>query len=212
MPLLSELEFVSPLRYAVRATTVERQTKSKLLRDLIKRGHDPTFDRVAELISTDDSFAVVRNVMGGDTIAVPVPGSAVRRHGSLWVPERICEALQRRRLVAAVEPMVQRMVTVPKSAFAMRGQRPTAQRHYETMAATRLEEPPERVILVDDIVTSGATILAAASRVADLYPEATVLGFAVARAVSTGDFDSAREPVRGWVRKNTINPLTTRRP
>ena len=96
--------------------------------------------------------------------------------------------LFRSRFVAAglgreVMPCLTRTTAVPKSAFAGTGQRPTAPLHHETMAVQRALVRPERITVVDDIVTKGATLLAAVSRVAEAFPEAEVRAFALVRTM-----------------------------
>lgn len=212
MPLRSSIEFASALQYAVRSSTDEGRKKSFGLRDAIKKGSDTHLELLAELIANDAQFRVIHDLLGATTILVPTPGSAVHRAGSLWVPLKICEALRARGLAASVEILLQRTVAVPKSAFAGRGARPNAQRHYDTIAATPAAAATDRIVLVDDVVTSGATLLGAASKLVDLYPEIPIVAFAAVRAVSGGDVANLRDPVRGAITMNDYNDLTTRRP
>lgn len=71
-----------------------------------------------------------------------------------------------------------------------------------------------RLVLVDDVVTRGATLLACASRLMEAYPSIPVTGFAVARTMSGGFDDSIvdlKVPVRGVIRL-TESGATKRRP
>lgn len=57
-----------------------------------------------------------------------------------------------------------------------------------------------KILIVDDVVTRGATLLARASLVADRFPEAEVLAFALVRAISNPlDFHRMLMPVAGTV-------------
>lgn len=92
------------------------------------------------------------------------------------------------------------MVAVPKSAFASTGQRPTAPLHHETMAVQRTLVRPERITVIDDIVTKGATLLAAVTRVAEAFPEAEVRAFALLRTMGlVENVERIVDPCRGTI-------------
>jgi hypothetical protein len=201
MALLSQIEFGAALQYSVRAVDAECRRKCFQLRDAIKRGHMPLFNGYADyLAGNPESDAGILQLLGNDVVLVPAPGSALRNPGSLWVPELICSALVAKGLAARVEPCLTRQVAVPKSATSPRDQRPTAQRHYETIGISAARIFPERFLVVDDVVTTGATLLAAVSRVADAYPNTEIRAFALTRAISGGDVPRTHEPVRGAIR------------
>ncbi|MDG7031901.1 MAG: phosphoribosyltransferase, partial [Nitrososphaerota archaeon] len=64
----------------------------------------------------------------------------------------------------------------------------------------RLSEP-ESVLLIDDIITRGATLLGAANRLADAFPNARISAFAAMRTVSNPDeFQREYDPQMGNVR------------
>ncbi len=59
---------------------------------------------------------------------------------------------------------------------------------------------PERITLVDDVITQGATALAAASRIADAFPDSEIGVFALIRTRGlVDDIVSIVDPVSGWV-------------
>jgi len=84
-----------------------------------------------------------------------------------------------------VLPIISRMTAVPKSAFA----RTNVRQHYESLSVESLTPAPTRIVLLDDVVTQGRTLLAVASRVADVYPNAEVRAFALVRTMSGGEVD-----------------------
>jgi hypothetical protein len=118
----------------------------------------------------------------------------------LWVPRRICEALHAAHLGSGWIPCLERTEAVVKSATAPRGQRPTASRHYATLKVNTLLPTTDRVVVVDDVVTLGATAMAAASRLQDALPDAEVSVFAIIRTCGlVAEIDRIVDPVVGTI-------------
>ena len=56
-------------------------------------------------------------------------------------------------------------------------------------------DPPRRSVLVDDVVTSGTTLMAGARRLDEAFPRAAIAAFALARVQSSGEPPILFEPV-----------------
>jgi hypothetical protein len=76
-----------------------------------------------------------------------------------------------------------RVCAVRKSATAAPGSRPTVGNHYDSFAIERATELPQHVVLIDDVVTKGRTLLAAAARVQEAFPKAEIRAFALLRTM-----------------------------
>jgi hypothetical protein len=120
----------------------------------------------------------------GETTLVPVPASVPSAGGSITVAERLADALLQQGLGAAVWPGLQRKSPVRKSATAQAGCRPTVEDHYHSFGVAGQPLPSDRILLVDDVVTKGRTLLAAAARLQDAFPQARIQAFALLRTMS----------------------------
>lgn len=137
--------------------------------------------------------AVLMPFFGEDVALVPVPGSGLTKPNTVWPAQDICEALQEAGLVHFVVPMLRRAAPVPKSAGSIN--RPLASQHAESFAlAPPLDFPYKRILLVDDVVTRGCTLLGAAARVRQAFPEIPLTAFALARVQSEGEATVPRAP------------------
>jgi hypothetical protein len=117
---------------------------------------------------------------------VPVPGHAPRVPGAHWASLRIAEALHAAGVGTRVEPCLIRVQRVNKSAFAPPGQRPSARDHYDSFRVEAELGRPASVLLVDDVVTRGATIMGGVARLAEAFGgQAPFASFAVARTETT---------------------------
>jgi len=102
-----------------------------------------------------------------------------------------------------VVPCLERVVAVPKSAFAARGERPSIDRHIESMRAG-LDLSMGTVTLVDDVVTKGATLLAAASVITEAFPRVEVRAFALIRTCGlVPEVDQIVDPTFGTITRNS---------
>jgi hypothetical protein len=129
-----------------------------------------------------------------------VPKSTLLTKGALWVPNQLSQELVRGGLGGAVAVLLERTEPIPKSATSLSADRPTAQRNYETLRVRESLESPSEILLVDDVVTAGATLLGAASRLAEEFPDVPIKGFAAARTVSVAArFRTTVEPVVGTI-------------
>lgn len=146
-----------------------------------------------------------------DAVLVPAPRSApfpagleIPLRGTerdfLWVPRRICQQLVEARLAAAWAPLLVRKAKVTKSAGAGIGDRPLPALHAESMAVTSQSTAASRFVIVDDVVTRGATLLACASLLQERYPGADISGFALLRTISNpSEFSQILQPVKGAI-------------
>jgi predicted amidophosphoribosyltransferase len=138
---------------------------------------------------------------GADDVLVPVPGSAPYVVGKLWAAEHLAAAFVNEGVGGAAWAGLQRVRAVRKSATAAPGERPTVSLHYESFRIERPTSPPERIVLIDDVVTRGRTLLAAASRVHEAFPDAQIRAFALVRTMGLiSGVQQLLDPCKGEIR------------
>ena len=144
-------------------------------------------------------------------VLVPTPSSSLKKPDSLDVPMSIASALGKR-LGNQVSESLVRTTPLPKSATSAAANRSTAAQHYDSLRVQATLTNPSSILLVDDAVTRGATVLGAASRLKDTYPLARISAFMALRSVSNpAEFRGVQTPVVGQI---TLQPHggTLRRP
>jgi hypothetical protein len=204
--LLSEIPFGSFISYSPHGSTPEALTSQRLTR-LLKRDQivsDPP--RLMSRVMADSLAAAIsempfRDFLGPDAFLVPVPPSSLLMKGGLWVPQRIAIALLGVGLGREVAELLERRRPVRKAAYCRPEERPKAKENYATLGVWRPLSSPERIVLIDDVITRGAALLGAASSLAEVLPESEIFGFAMIRTVSNpGEFISIDDPCMGVIR------------
>lgn len=159
--------------------------------------------QVHRLIADQSPIAAL---FGPDVTLVPTPGSSPRDPERPWVSERIARALHTAGVGTAVARLLKRRHAVAKSAFAAPGERPSVDQHYLTLRVTRVVPPSSTFVLIDDVITRGRTLLAAASRLAEAYPHATIGAFALIRYRGlVDDLERHEDPCVGFIRWDGID-------
>ena len=157
--------------------------RSRLLRAMLKEGDAHFMIKYALRVHREAGpSAKLTGFFDSNDVLIPVPGSSLRRHGT-WAAADLAQALVREGLGTVTWHGLRRVLPVQKSATAAPGGRPTVSRHYESL----LMDPPPvkltRVVLIDDVITKGRTLLAAAARVRDTFPDIQVRAFALLRTM-----------------------------
>ena len=158
--------------------------RSRLLRALLKAGDARFMLKYAVRVHQQaaDSPQLAGFFRATDVL-VPVPGSAPNASGGRWVAADLADALVHEGLGSVAWPGLRRISAVRKSATSAPGARPSVSRHYESFL---IERPPmtlASVVLIDDVVTRGRTLLAAATRLQEAFPEADIRAFALLRTL-----------------------------
>jgi len=216
--LLADLEFASYLSYAPRGDS-----------DEAKRSRNLTYALKADRVVGDPplplSTILARHLqraldrvpfaawLGPTVTLVPVPKSSLMQRGTLWVPQRLADAMVDAGLGGESLDLLRRIEAVRKSAFgATIADRPRADDHYRTLSVEGVLGRPGSILLVDDVITTGASLLAAASRLAEAFPGVRLRGFAFIRTLSNpADFAALESPCSGTVRLQP-NGRTQREP
>lgn len=135
---------------------------------------------------------------GRDVVLIPVPSSGCSP-GPIWVGGQLAQCLRELALARAVWPGLRRRHPVRKSATAAPGQRPSVGEHYASLRVVRpwvggRSAAPARIVLVDDVVTRGRTLLAATVRVREAFPASQIRAFALMYTLQRGVGGVARTP------------------
>jgi hypothetical protein len=176
--------------------------RSRLLRALLKAG-DAHFIvkyafRVQQQVVDDSPLA---GFVCPDHVLVPVPGSARTAAGTMTVAEHLATAMVEAGLGGGIWNGLRRIWPVRKSATAAPGSRPSVGTHYHSFAIEGTTAPPPQVVLVDDVVTKGRTLLAAAARLQDAFPATEIRAFALLRTMGlVPGVDQLLDPCVGEIR------------
>lgn len=158
-------------------------------------------------------------------VLVPVPrASPLRYANSAWPARWICEKLVRpvvARFVRApkVVPLLKRKSQVPPARTGMTSQRRVSEHDKSLDIDQKLlkrllsrRSKMRTIVIVDDIITSGNTVMAAAWHVKRHIPDADVRAFAVFRTVRPLIQELLFDPVVGKVRYDRNSDWCTREP
>jgi hypothetical protein len=199
--LIASVRYAAAYAYSPRGHS-EISVNSRKIRDLVKSADPAALKSVAARVSESVQSGIFPGFFGADVTLIPVPGRApIKDQGTLWVPERICHSLVAVGLGREVWPALKRIHAVQKSAFAAPGGRPEVQTHIDSLQVTSGVPPTIKFLLVDDFVTKGRTILAAATVLRTAFPEAQIQAFAVVRTMGlVPDVEKIRWPVEGEIR------------
>lgn len=174
---------------------------SRLLRTLLKEPDQNLMNCYASRVRREVSeFRLFAGYFEPCTTLIPVPGSRPRASGAPWVAECLASAFVDAGLGGTVWTGLRRVHPVIKSATASKGKRPTVTTHYKSFMVESREDPPDRIVLVDDVVTKGRTLLAAASRVQEAFPHASVRAFALLRTMGmVAEVSRLLDPLEGMI-------------
>ena len=217
---LTRLEFGSLLSYTPRGSSDEIQKARDVMLTIKSDGFidQPPIQMshwIGSTIQKNVKSLPLASFFDQETSLVPVPRSSLMKPDTLWVPDRIASALVEKRLGKEVVQCLVRETPVPKAAWSDSSQRPTPSRHFETIAVQGSIEdpPPQKLVLVDDIVTRGATLLGSANRLLEAFPKARVRAFAAMRTISVpSEFVNLYDPQSGTIEYRAWIDDTLRRP
>jgi hypothetical protein len=107
-------------------------------------------------------------------------------------------------LAEAVWTGLRRATAVPKSSSAWPWYRPTVFEHLRSLSVEELAlERLGSLVLIDDVVTKGRTLIAAAIRIHLLWPSVPIRAFALMRTMGLGErLDRLIDPCQGEIRWN----------
>ena len=200
LPGLSSVTFASCYVYSPRAQGWQAEA-SRQLCDRVKSSDPLWLPRYAGAVyRTSLADRRLAALFPPDAVLVPVPGSA-RTGEAPWAALWLALALSEVGFALRIWTGLRRRYAVTKSATAPSARRPTVQQHYDSFSALPAASPLSRVVLIDDVITKGRTLLAAAARLRFESPIVDIKGFALIRTQGFVDhIERLAEPCCGVVR------------
>jgi len=191
------VNYLTILRYSPRGNK-EIDDKSRRIKDSIKGWTLRNFQQaIGEIIAQN---SIIENFLQGATL-VPIPGSTlVKSPETLRVPLEICNEMVNVNKSLQICDCLIRHTPIRKSHLLYNAQtRPTVQEHLNTIKLNDQIVYTDTIILVDDVLTMGATALACSKILQERYPTKIIKIFALLRPWETlGDATSCRHIERGY--------------
>lgn len=214
------LEFGSLLSYTPKPMT-DAMEYSKKVKNLLKndkrvsesnKDYVPFSEWAAKKVGNKKSELPFPEFFGEDVTLIPVPRSSLTQPNTLWVPLNIALALVKNGLARAAEPILIRTKAVNQSSMVSARDRPSPLVHYDSMSVKEKLIQTDKIVLVDDVITRGATAIGAVNKLFDAFPDKKFYCLAIMRTISNpADFVNWYDPVRGIIKLRESGD-TIRRP
>lgn len=217
---INELEFGSLLSYTPRGNSPNSNHAREFMIALktekfIEDSNGkpvPMSEWVAKKIHQNKTNLPFMHFFQQNTILVPAPKSSLMRPDTLWVPKILASALVKAGFGKEVQACLTRVSAVPKASTSAARNRPMPLEHYRSMRVVGTLSQPEQIVIIDDIITRGATLIGAANRLSKAFPETPIRAFAAMRTISNAnEFDNLNEPCIGNITLRSFGD-TLRRP
>jgi len=173
--MLPSIECATLLQYFPKGQSDLAMQAKKLMAD-IKNGRIGRYkDRVGEIAASSPELS---RFLHPNCTLVPMPRSSPIREGDLWPAYEIAAQLASLDLGSIMTCLkrrtaVRKMALIPKADL-----RPSIAEHYDSFVVENAM-PTADITLVDDVLTQGRTAIAAASRLAEKFPNASIRVFAL---------------------------------
>jgi predicted amidophosphoribosyltransferase len=176
--------------------------QSRRLRDQVKRADRTTLARCAARVAAMAAAEMAPLFLNSDAALIPVPQCIpCDSRNPISAPVAITRALHAAGLGRRIWPALRRWRAVPKSAWSRPGSRPEFMDHYASLELLDNAPSTYQLLLVDDFVTRGRTLLAAAAVLAHALPRAHIRAFALVRTEGLApDITSIITPTTGIIR------------
>ena len=137
------------------------------------------------------------------TVLVPVPEFRASGNTTVWAAKRLAFALKETGLAAQVWTGLKRVSSVERSSSAWMWERPTVLQHYQSFRVIPSSQAATAILLIDDVITKGRTLAAAAIRLQEAFPKADIRAFALIRTMGfVLDIPRLLEPCQGVIHWN----------
>lgn len=148
----------------------------------------------------DRKAAILQPFLGPDVTLVPVPRSAPLPEGALWPAKVICDVLHEHGFGKDVQTYLKRTRAVPRSSNSPAAERPLVPVHMGSIEAKRPLFVPDKITIVDDVITMGRTSFACAELLRAVCPDAEIRIFAMIRTQGLqADIERIVDPGTGIV-------------
>jgi predicted amidophosphoribosyltransferase len=198
--MLDLLNFANLLQYSPRGSS-DISKRSKKVTDAIKGGrineHAPRFK---EIISEHSEF--LKEFLNKEVTLIPMPRSSPTRESDLWPAYEIAKMLASFNL-GNVSTCLKRSYAIRKSSLFYKGdERPSIEEQYNSMQVDNFV-PSSNITLIDDVITIGRTSIAAASRLSDKFPNASIRLFVLIRTMGLiSEIDTIKKVEIGTITYN----------
>jgi predicted amidophosphoribosyltransferase len=145
--------------------------------------------------------SILKEFFEASDVLVPIPANHPDRPRQA-LSGRLAEALVAQGLAARAWTGLHRVCAVPRSATAPAGRRPSVLTHYQSLRVVTDESMPGpgSLLLIDDVVTRGRTLFAAAMRLHEAFPDTRIRAFALVRTLGFADsLDRLLDPCVGRI-------------
>lgn len=135
-----------------------------------------------------------------NTTIIPVPSHAPREPNWVWPSREIARAILRAGIVNGISTCLTRITKVQKSAFCKSVEdRPSPQEHFDSIQVENIIIESAQLVLVDDLITIGSTMLGCAWHLERSFPGKEIKCFSPLRPENRHEIQSYICPTRGTI-------------
>ncbi|HZO23449.1 MAG TPA: hypothetical protein VFB37_13180 [Steroidobacteraceae bacterium] len=141
--------------------------------------------------------------LSADAVLVPIPPSDSATPAMLWSSHVLACALHHTGLGSSIWVGLRRHRAVTRSSKAWRWERPSVSEHFGSLQVDQPSVSLAQLVLIDDVITKGRTLMAAALRLHHAFPEARIAALALIRTVGfVEEIHRLVDPCEGEIRWN----------